>query len=188
MTSSQFLGEVLADFVADDLRDAHSTGILRSLRLHSCSEWSHLNTLLSLKLLSPTALLAATCPFRPGLGVFGCFLELGAPTHGFPNERWSIWNDFRVPGYQGTSIPATKVCVAYVSMAEVWVDSAIDWTFHGLNKVSHGYPSYPKLCVTPQVYYLYIYIIIYIYIQLYIYIYIQLYIYYIYILCIYIYI
>lgn len=64
---------------------------MTSSQLHSCSEWSHLNTLLSLKLLSPTALLA--------------------------------------------------VCVAYVSTAEVWVDSAIDWTFHGLNKACqrHGY-------------------------------------------------
>ena len=39
----------------------------------------------------------------------------------------------------------SKVCVAYVSTAEVWVDSAIDWTFHGLNKVSHRYSNYPKL-------------------------------------------
>ena len=36
---------------------------------------------------------------------------------------------------------ATKVCVAYVSTAEVWLDSAVDWTFHGLNKVSHSYPN-----------------------------------------------
>ena len=103
MTSSQFLGEILADFVANDLRVAHSTGILRSLRLHSCSEWSHLNTLLSLKLLSPTALLAATCPFRPGLGVFGCFLELGEK-----NAWLSPWKMIHlIPfgmiwGYQGT--------------------------------------------------------------------------------------
>lgn len=28
-----------------------------------------------------------------------------------------------------------EVCVAYVSTAEVWVDSAVDWTLSGLNKV-----------------------------------------------------
>ena len=27
-----------------------------------------------------------------------------------------------------------EVSVAYVSTAEVWVDSAVDWTLYGLNK------------------------------------------------------
>ena len=85
----------------------------RILRLHSCSEWSHLNTLLSLKLLSPTALLAATCPFRPGARqFFGCFLELGplgCPKrpkvfhgfhHHFDDHFGMIWRgDFLVPPF-----------------------------------------------------------------------------------------
>ncbi|CAE7432844.1 Wdr35 [Symbiodinium pilosum] len=62
-----------------------------STQLHSCSEWSHLNELLSLQLLSKNALLAVT--------------------------------------------------VAYVSTAEVWSGSAVDWTLAGLRQACsrHGY-------------------------------------------------
>ncbi|CAE7573710.1 Wdr35 [Symbiodinium sp. CCMP2456] len=62
-----------------------------STQLHSCSDWSHLNELLGLRLLSPDALLAVT--------------------------------------------------VAYVSTAEVWLGSAVDWTLAGLRHACsrHGY-------------------------------------------------
>ena len=62
---------------------------MTSTLLHSSSEWSHLNTLLSLKLLSSTALLA--------------------------------------------------VSIAYVNTAEVWLDSAVDWTLEGLTKACRRY-------------------------------------------------
>eukprot|EP00439_Symbiodinium_sp_Y106_P080148 s175_g18.t3 len=62
-----------------------------STQLHSCSDWSHLNELLGLRLLSTDALLAVT--------------------------------------------------VAYVSTAEVWLGSAVDWTLAGLRHACsrHGY-------------------------------------------------